>query len=164
MQKKVCRADIIGRIPGHQPAEPYSSDEAVYVGLFRDPRRRLLSAFNYGRHWFVLFSFLCRFRSLQVGAGSVPNFSFILLLNHLSSVGCPVKIKQFMKSTRTLEEFVSGRFSVKLIKGNRAGRLDALSVGVPCRAGRPPPRPTYTLFVVMSLYADTTQEPLHSPA
>ena len=51
MRMKFCRTDIVGRIPGHQPAEVETLKEALYVGLFRDPRRRLISAFNYGRHW-----------------------------------------------------------------------------------------------------------------
>jgi len=37
------------QVPGHHPwAEEYGP--GVYAAMFRDPRKRLFSAFNYGRH------------------------------------------------------------------------------------------------------------------
>ena len=52
VSQKVSAAIITDVIPGHQPLDPKSA--GFYVGLFRDPRIRILSAFNYHRHALVL--------------------------------------------------------------------------------------------------------------
>eukprot|EP01147_Barroeca_monosierra_P003052 gene3052-5831_t len=50
VREKLCATNIIGPIPGHAPLDKDVKFHGTYVATFRDPRKRLLSAFNYHRH------------------------------------------------------------------------------------------------------------------
>lgn len=50
--EKYCAAEIIGHIPGHFPLKDLAQRSGTVAAMFRDPRRRLVSAFNHHRHAF----------------------------------------------------------------------------------------------------------------
>ena len=50
--EKYCAAEIIGHVPGHFPLKSLSQRKGTIAAMFRDPRRRLVSAFNHHRHAF----------------------------------------------------------------------------------------------------------------
>lgn len=50
--EKYCAAEIIGHVPGHFPLKSLSQRLGTIAAMFRDPRRRLVSAFNHHRHAF----------------------------------------------------------------------------------------------------------------
>jgi hypothetical protein len=53
----MCAANIVGYIPGHHPLQVQAGNRTLKsmgragsIIVLRDPRKRLLSAFNYRRH------------------------------------------------------------------------------------------------------------------
>eukprot|EP00055_Hartaetosiga_balthica_P015059 m.86673 g.86673 ORF g.86673 m.86673 type:complete len:556 (-) comp8767_c0_seq2:136-1803(-) len=49
---KVCAAPTYSKLQGHHGMQREDKFQHTYVSLFRNPRRRILSAFNYHRHAF----------------------------------------------------------------------------------------------------------------
>eukprot|EP00043_Microstomoeca_roanoka_P011952 m.113060 g.113060 ORF g.113060 m.113060 type:complete len:534 (-) comp15346_c1_seq1:249-1850(-) len=66
-REKHCGADKLGYIPGHNPLPPSKRKErsGSILAVFRDPRRRLVSAFNYHKHSFGM-NWMDRERMLHV--------------------------------------------------------------------------------------------------
>eukprot|EP00049_Salpingoeca_infusionum_P015066 m.288460 g.288460 ORF g.288460 m.288460 type:complete len:493 (+) comp15803_c1_seq3:182-1660(+) len=110
--EKDCAARTIGVIPGHTPLVFENSFKNTYVGTFRDPRRRVLSAFNYHRHAYKMPKpdqmKLKSTKTLEefLAADGIPHCQ----TKHLNGIDCgamhkKMTFKKLIRAIRRLDSF-----------------------------------------------------------